>query len=1003
MMKSDKFLEQVAEYYTSSSRCGDMANLVFVMPNKRSAMFLKRYIQQRVVGDAVFMPKFLTFGRLVAIESQLAEAGQNDKLFMLYKAYRRVLEKHGHPDQARDFDKFVFWGDMILNDFDLIDQSLASPEKLYKNLKNIKELTADYLTEEQKEVIKKFWGETPMTGHVNSFWIHTEGESSATVQKFVSLWQILADIYDEFRNDLESRKMATSGMQMKIAVKKFKDMSVEKLRRRCYVFVGHADLSLAELSIMERLKDVGCADFFWDVASPLFQNDEDGLSVENKALRIIKRLSRQFPMPHDFELKQVHNEGIIDIYGVSSNVGQAKMAASVIAQMSDECRLLPEEAINTAIILPDTSLLMPLMLGMPDPEKTDGLSGRLAGVNVTMSLPFTSTTIATLFRVIILMQMHARKRRGRWTFFYQDILEVLAHPHIQLIEPEQSEIIRRKIRKDKLYNVDAVDLANEFPKVSYIFKPVADPMDLQEVYDYMIGLLAGLRTALRSKFAIADMQDSLEIQIIEYFEQSVVELYELVKSYDITMSESTFFMMFDRILASKKMSLTGSPLQGVQIMGVLETRALDFDNIIFLSMNERTFPRKNYVKTMIPNNLRYGYGLPSIEISESYYSYYFYRAISRAKHVRLFYDSRSESGGGGEMSRYLTQLIYSDLSQKINHNTVSTNSDLPNSRTIVVEKTQAVLDALDEFKHLGKKRISASALKAYMQCPLSFYLQYVKGLRDEDEPAEYLKPSVLGNIFHATARWLYEPYKGQVITAEMLDEMINGPRLKEILRREMSKQGYNSDTPIPDEEMTAEAVMNMFMIEKQLQYMFDVEKQTYLANGSFMYVNGEEDVVDMLWQITPELKINFRMQIDRIDQIADGHLRFIDYKTGLDECSVNSIDMLFAGNSKKTAIFQLLLYAEAYNDLVCPGVSVVPVIHQLRDIARDHKIEPLTLGRSKTPIRYPEVSAEFRPRLNELVTKIFDDSTPFAQCENVKQCEYCKFVNMCGRNLPEKQ
>ncbi len=991
-MVADKFLEQVADYYCSAQRVGDMADITFVMPNKRSAMFLKRYIQQRVKAKAAFMPRFTTFARLIASLSNTAEAPRYDKLFTLYNVYRKVLADRGRSDQAKDFDKFVFWGDMILSDFDQIDSSLADPHMLYKNLKDLHEITADYLTDEQKEVVRNIWGETSMTQHVDTFWLHTNTSSadddSSTIYQFIALWQILGPIYDEFVHAMEEKRMATSGMQMRRAVEAIKSTAIEKLARRRYVFAGHCELSVGECVIMDRLQAAGAADFYWDMSAEIYFGDDGNIAKDNKALNIIHKLTKRYPMPEDFHLAPTPAQGQIEIIGVPSNVAQAKMAGKIIRDLYAEGKLSPEQSINTAVVVPDASLLMPLTLALPR---------ELKDVNVTMALPYSSTTFATLFRVIISMQQRARKRKDRMTFFFQDVLEVLVHPYLQLIAPKEAETIRLRIRDMRLYNIDATNLIHEFPALAYIFRPITNEGNLDEVVNYLTGLLEGIKSSLQACYKGAD-KNTFEIEIIDHFKDSIAELCEKIKSYGIEMHESTFMMMFERILSSTDLTLSGTPLQGMQIMGVLETRALDFDNIIIMSLNERTFPRHNYLRTMIPNNLRYGYGLPSIEQAESFYSYYFYHALSRASRATLIYDSRPANRGGGEMSRYLTQLIYLKDRGNISHHYVDVKGIQPHARTITIEKTPEVLAELAEFKRPGGPRISASSLKTFMQCPLRFYLEYVKQLRDDDDPSEFLSAAMLGTIFHNTVCQLYEPYKGTVITPAIIDELLKSDRLRSILMKEIAEVGYNREEPIPEDQLTMEAILIASVTEQQIRHMLSIEKEQYCAGDSFIYMDGEYDATKQ-WQITPDLKINFRMVIDRIDKLADDHLRFIDYKTGGDENSCGSdIANLFNGNHKKQGIFQLLLYAEAYNDIIRPNIRITPALHIIPKIATEGVLKPLMLNKQLLP-DYPEISEQFRPLLEAMVTKIFDE-TPFTQCEDSDSCKYCKFLQMCGRSLP---
>lgn len=989
-----KFLQQIADYYVAKLKSGgDLADYIFILPNKRSAMFLRRYVRLALPEGVHFLPRFTTFGKFLARRSPLSEGSRDDMLFLLYTCYRKILERHGRPEQAKDFDKFIFWGDMILADFDTIDSSMADAGKLYSNLNDLKGLAADYLTEEQKKVIRDIWGDTPMTETIDTFWYHTghgDDRDQPVKRKFLALWQILAELYTEFESAMRGRRLGTKGMIALDAVRQVKEASVEDLRRNRFVFVGHAELTTAELVIMARLQSAGAADFFWDIASPIFRSNNTG-----KVVTIIRNLVRRFPMPDGFVPDVDNSVPEIDIVGFSSGVGQAKYAAGILSEWYRQNLETGSDSINTAAVVPQQNLLPSLLLG---------LDGCVDSINVTMSIPYSSTTFATLFRVIVALQMRARKRSdGSRTFFYQDVLEVLQHPHIQLIAGDVAEEIRRSINRDRLYNIDAGELAARHPSLGYIFRPVSSPADVDEVYAYVSGMIEGLRTDLQTVAEERGSLQPIELEVLEAIGKSVDNLYQNIKNYDIRMHESTFMMMFERILNSSDLSLSGTPLNGMQVMGVLETRCLDFDNLLIMSMNERTFPRRDYVRTMIPNALRRGYGLPPIEQSESYYMYYFFRALTRARHAVLLYDSR-QGIRGGEMSRYLSQLIYLYDCGNIRHLAVDSSSVQGGIRKIEVRKTPKVLAELESFRREGGARLSASALKTYMNCPLQFYLQYVKGLREEDQPKGFITAAMIGDIFHHTMLELYRPYEGCLITRDTVADMLKGDRIEKMVKREAVKILYNPEkikTEPPT--LTMEAELTVEITSRQIRRVLEAEAEAYCSAGGFTYVKGEFDVKDRQWQVTPGLKINFRMQIDRIDRLHTGHLRFIDYKTGADSNTIGKeITNLFNRDHSRQGIFQLLLYSEAYNDMVEPGNEVTPVIEAPRLIIKDGKIKNITYN-GKPVEKCSEISGEFRPLIEELITRIFDDSTAFTQCEGTDSCQFCKFKPMCGKVIPEKK
>lgn len=995
-----KFLEQIADYYTSSN-IRDLADYTFIFPNKRSAMFLKKYIQQRVGDKAVFMPRFTTFGRFAAKITRVSEASHFERLFMLYDSYCRTVEAlntAGGDENTfvpKEFDKFIFWGDMILDDFDEIDRALADPVKLYSNLEALHDIAADYLSDEQKDIISRIWGHTRFTEHIESFWLHAkpDGRDMVINNRFLSLWRMLPEIYRRFSDRLAKERLTTPGRQMRDAALRLSDTAIADIKRRHYVFVGLSDVTNAELCIMARMRRAEAADFFWDLSSPFFYTPDGKINEDNPAIRIISRLAKEFPMPDDFEMEQIGTPARIDIIGVPSAVVQAKAAGAELERMASEGMLDGDGLFNTAVIVPEAGQLTSLMLALPHD---------IPAVNVTMGLPYTSTTFATLFRSIISMQRRSRKRRGGVSYFFQDVLEILLHPHLQLLAGGKAEAMRQKIFNLRLFNLEADYLLEEFPELDYIFRPILNQESLEESCEYVVGLVNGVRAALEANAGMALFNTSFELDILRYFDAQIAVLRQLIDKYAVTMRESTFLMLFERILQSKTINVEGTPLKGLQVMGVLETRAIDFDNIMFLSMNERTFPRHDYVRTMIPNSLRRGYGLPPIEQSESFYAYYFFRAISRASRVTLFYDSRSSANGAGEMSRYLAQLLYLHGNPAIVHRQMQLEGKTPAPRTIEVKKEGKVLEQLESYRRPGGLRISASALKTYLGCPLSFYLRFVNDLREDDDPVDYLDPAKIGDIFHHTAQRLFDKYKGGEITSDTYREMDSDGRLESILIDEIAHfLGMKIENPTMS-DLNCEGQLIKGQVEYQLRAMLAAEEEKFCSGGrSFVYVGGEQEYSSPQWQVCDGLAINFKMLVDRIDRLPDGSLRFVDYKTGGDDYKIGStLDNLFKYDSKKMALLQLMVYSEAYADMVDPTARIRPTLHRVKEIVRTGQISDLCYSDTKPLPDFPGFSADFRPRLNELMSEIFDPAVPFTQCEDPAHCKWCQFMPMCGRTAP---
>ncbi|MDO4320192.1 MAG: PD-(D/E)XK nuclease family protein [Bacteroidales bacterium] len=995
-MENEKFLESVARWLTDRLSVGeDLADITVVCPNRRSAMFLKLYVQRCLSSTegAVMMPRFATLQALAERRVGATSGSVPDRweaLMALYDSYRRVMARRDAV--AGPFDRFIFWGDLLLGDFDDIDRSLADALAVYTNLRRLHEIRADYLTDAQREVATLLWGEASsaaLSGGADRFWMHTgPGAESGMTDGFVALWEVSGELYDEYHRTLRERGMATGGMQLRAAAEALRAMGPDAIRNehRRYVFAGHGQFSTAEAAMLDALWNAGVAVCLWDTA-PLDEMRSIGRDLP-RGLQTVARLGRRYPAPHDFDGSSGRREDRrIDVLGVPSAAGVAKVAGGILAKLADKGALTGDKAISTAVVVPDASLLMPLMLALP-PEAD--------AVNVTMALPASSTTVATLLGAVTGMQARSRLRRGRRTFFYKDVLEVLAHPHIRLIGADDAERLRGAIMRGGLYNVDADELASNAPALSFVFGRSDENDDVAGPCSYVHGLLVGLRDGLKKAGGV---DTTFEISLIDRLDERVGRLAELIRRYAIEVAGPTVLSIFERLLQGENLPLTGTPLRGLQVMGSLETRAIDFDNIIYMSMNDRIIPGRDTLRTMIPAALRRAYGLPPVDSVENAAAYNFYRSIARAQRVSLIYDSRPAGKGIGEVSRYVTQLLYGGPSN-VTHSIVDLSGEQPSSREISIGKTPLVMRELEAFKRPGGLNLSASALKTYMQCPLSFYLKYVKGYRDENQPTEYMSPAMTGDIFHRAMCQLYAPWQNREVTVDVINSLLDGDTIRSALLQQLAKVRFDSDVVIPFDELPAEARLIVSQLELQVRGMLEAERDSY-CHPSFVYVAGERDIIKP-WTVSDGLTVNLRMQIDRIDRVGD-KLRFIDYKTGKDDNTIGmTVENLFTANHARHAIFQLLLYCEAYDDLVEPGVKIIPSLHILRKIMTDGLIRPLTY-RCKEIEPYPALKSEFRPRLNALVGSIFDDHTPFGQAENIDACKYCTFLTMCGRNLPPER
>ena len=964
MDKHTPFLQYVARTFVRNYSTEELSDICFVFPNKRSITFFLRYLDEEMLGNAHIEPPTTTISDFVASLSPLAEATRYEQLFTLYTEYRKLSA------EVSDFDRFQFWGEMILSDFNDVDRQLADPQKLFRNVKEFREMNSTYLTDEQLEVIRQYWGEEFPADYSERFWTHIEKDGvEKPHRKFLSLWEVLSPLYDNFMASLKKKGLATSGFFYRNAAASVRDTV---LPRSKYVFVGFNVLSTSELKIFERLKARGIADFYWDFNSPAFKLER------NKANRFLRENVRLFKSQLDTEEPEITTMPDIEIIGVPSNVGQTHVAGDIVERLAAHGDIVnPANAIDTAIVLTDETLFLQMIEEIPPSVST---------MNVTMGYPMRLTPIAALMKSVVALQRNVRKTGGRYCFFYEHVLNLLASPILRTIAPESCKRLVDLIHDRHLFNIDAEMIKRDFPEIAAIFQPIRKSGDLDDAAGYITELLDFLE-----KYTSA--RENIERIFITAYRQELHELIEACRIYSITMRESTMLGMIDRAIASASVPLTGEPLRGIQIMGVLETRSLDFDNVIMLSMNETIFPRKQFKRSFIPESLRRGYGLSTADYAESVYAYYFYRLLSRARKVTLIYDARTVGmRRNNEMSRYLSQLMYLFPNAHISHSTTYFNVSTFEEEHIEIKKTPEVMKLLDEYlRPDGSKRLSASALNGYLSCPLNFYLEQVEGLRFPDTLNDYMDYSTYGTIVHEVMENIYKDIvarKGSnMIQADDLDQIISSQTIVDrYVTQSVNRHFIRLDDEKLDSPLNGEALVMHHVMVAIVRQLLRVESRSV---APFEFVDAERKIKGQL-KVNNTLTVNFTQTIDRIDRV-NGRLRFVDYKTGSDTLDASNMDKLF--NHEAHAIFQLMLYCHFYAQATGNNEPIQHIIYKTRDLFIQG-IRPLTFMKSPI-VDYHSLIDEFTVRLNEVISEIFNPEIPFRQAKDKQSCKFCKFTRIC--------
>ncbi len=904
-----KFLSRIARAFYE--RDGEkISEICFVFPNRRSSLFFQKYLGE-LTSKPIFSPSVYTIKDLVVSLSGMSEADNIYLLFRLYDNYNKI------SGSVESFDEFVFWGEIILNDFNDTDKFLADPAKLFANVKELKEIGSDYsfLSPSQLAAVKSFW---------EGFLPEGKSENKA---RFRELWEVLYPLYQSLKEELSLKSLGYEGMIFR-RVAENPELLKELGNYREVVFVGLNALNECEKRILHNIRKLGNADFYWDYCGEMVTDKE------NRASSFIDYNLYNFPSRMDIDFS-VDTKPEIEIIGVASSVIQTKIAADIVAKLGG--------GIESAVVLPDERLLMPMLHSIPE---------SIDSVNVTMGYPLKGGALFSLIQSILELK---REKRG---FYYSKVVTILKHSYIKLISPVASAgILKTIIQSNHIYVSDHLLKDDSFlQKVFNVTSPDETP-------ESVCLRLADILDELGSHSAI----DKMDREFIYHFKWAL----NRIKGIMIPMSSQTFSRLLVRLAGSISIPFRGEPLSGLQIMGVLETRSLDFENIVYCSMNEDIFPQKQSGNSFIPYNLRRGFQLPVKEYDDSLYSYLFYRSIYRAKKVYLIYDTRSEGLKSGEMSRFILQLIY-HYNLKISPKTVSFRINTTKREEIVIEKNDSVMKTMmDKFVYDNKGALSASALNMYIGCPLSFYFSYVEGISEEEEISEEVEANEFGSIFHDCMQRVYEPFINKVVNSADLNKITDSySQIEEFVEESFKKHKKLN-------EINGYNLLVKKIIVRYVIYTLKHDS-TYTP---FTYLFSEKRVRRSL-PSGKGFNVNIKGFIDRVDK--KGAVRIVDYKTGSGEFKIKDTEALFDCKSdyNSKVLFQLYLYAY----LIDSQDPVVVSPYFIKSIANKGVAEQLITM---------DVIREFEERLSILVSEIFDSAVPFTATENLKLCEKCPYYPVC--------
>jgi len=958
------FLFNVAQaYYKNYGQ--QISRYTFVFPNRRAGIFFQQYLAQ-IAGKPIFSPEILTVTDLFDKLSPYKKADRIEMLFLLYDIYKRISAT------SETFDEFLYWGEMLLNDFDDVDKYLVDAQQLFRNIKDLKEIDAgfDFLTETQIEAIRRFWSNFLPIG---------ENDKK---KDFLEMWEVLFQLYTSLRSLLHERGLAYEGMIFRDVVDRYaKDMDID-LPFEKIVFVGLNGHSKSEENFLKYLNKRGIADFYWDYSSPMVRDPQ------NKASFFIDKNKMLFPSQLSLQPEELSmDKPVLEVIGIPSSAGQAKYVHSIVKSLIEEGQITSSDnAMNTALVLPDENLLLPTLYSIPQ---------EIDKINVTMGYGLANSSIAGLMEHIFELQRNIRKSESYTGFYYRPVLSILNHRYIVNIAANEAKSLRQNIVQYNRVVVSGEEL-QVHPLLQLIFRPVTD---WSVIPSYLQGILSYLKVYLSAGNNEDDENQSnrsVDIEgefIVEYY-KTINKMSEALKNVSPEMTVETYFKLLKKLIVGISVPFSGEPLSGLQIMGVLETRALDFDNLIILSMNEGIFPMKRAASSFIPYNLRKGFDLPTYEHQDSIFSYHFYRMINRAKRIYLLYDTRTEGLQSGEVSRYYNQIkhLYADsfdIREKLAVYKVSSSESL----AISMPKTPEVMEKLSVFLQGGDKRLSASSINTYLNCPLQFYFSVVENMAEEDEIAETIEASTFGTIFHAVMEWLYEPFKGKMITADLLHKIrANDKLITEYIERSFAENYFKSEKI---KRLTGQNYLTGEVLRKYI-------KQVLLTDAKltpFIYVDSEERIKTN-YPLPSGKVVSLKGIIDRVDEVKS-RTRIIDYKTGKGVLRYKNMEDLFDKELKDRpkAVMQVFMYSHLYM-MEHPEKTLEPGIYYLRNLF-DTKFDPDVINKSgRDEVRitdFAEYREEFKTHFDTCLEEIFDPATPFGQTPTGEACRWCIFTNICKK------
>ncbi|WP_027137973.1 PD-(D/E)XK nuclease family protein [Gaetbulibacter saemankumensis] len=898
----------------------------FILPSKRAGLFLKHQLP-KICKQTIFSPRIISIEEFVEELSELKSISNTELLFEFYNCYK-ALNK---PERTDSFEVFSKWAQILLQDFNEIDRYYIPHIHIFDYLAAIKEIETDHwsLEENQTEFIKNY----------------------------LEFWYGLPILYRSFTNQLRTKNIGYQGLIYREAVENL-DKYLDNNSENKYVFLGFNALNTCEETIIQKLLKNNSATIYWDIDTAFIENPKHDAALFTRQ----HKPNWSYFKSHPFNwftnnYKQPKN---ISVYGIPKNIGQAKHIGSLLKELQLENPLLEK----TAVILGDENLLVPVLNSLPI---------GIGPLNITMGFPLKSIPLASLFEA--LFHLH---KTNKESFYYKDALKIISHQYIRPLLQSQdidyaSKIIET-IDGNNIIYLNAQRIKELFPET---LQTIADLLfnlwdsSITKVLDNCFQLILTIKGHLDQ-----NKEDNLlSLEYLYRFHNLFNELNRLNSTYNHITDISTLFNIYKELLSSETLDFQGEPLEGLQIMGMLESRVLDYDTVIIASVNEGILPSGKSNNSFIPFDVKIENKLPTYKEKDAVYTYHFYRLLQRAKNVHILYNTEADILTGGEKSRFITQLELENI-HEIKHHILAPQVPVIISELNSVEKTP---ELLNELKKIAEKGFSPSSLTSYIRNPIDFYHQKILKIKEHNDVEETVAANTLGTVVHNTLEDFYKPLINTFLTVEIIEN------LKQNITKVVTQHFKNE---YKEGDITMGKNLIIFEIAKRYVLNFLNTEVADLKAGNKIKILAIE-ANNLVTLDIPELDFPVKLtgKVDRVDQ-RNGIIRIIDYKSGRvekNQVEVINWEDLITDYKKYSKSFQVLSYAlmmKLSNKITLPVEAGIISFKNLNaGFIKFTKKDKAGNGAKKDTLITQETINNFNKPLKILILEICNPDIPFTEKE----------------------